>query len=199
MPGSHGFTRVLLLIATTVICVWLVTWSVNVFGFHSPITAFLVNWLIVTWMATVALSIRLPLPSRYYDIKACENGGRIYEHLGVRFFKKLVRRGPLSIFSRTLRLPKDDTTAALRLLDQKMRRAEAIHLFSFLAIWPFICYSVLRKWSDVAGWLLLFNLMVNGYPIMLQRYNRIRLHKLRIQIRAIRGGVGDAGLRTWAS
>ncbi len=178
MPESHGFTRTLLLIATTVTSVWLMTWSVDAFGFPSPITAFLVNGLVVAWMAMVALSIRLPLPSRYYDIKACENGGRVYEHLGVRFFKKLVRSGPLSIFSRTLRLPKDDARAALRQLDQTMRRAEAIHVFSFLPIWPFICYSVLRKWSNAAGWLLLFNLMVNGYPIMLQRYNRIRLHKL---------------------
>jgi hypothetical protein len=178
MPGPHGITRILLLIAATAASGWLMTWSVDVFGFPSPITAFLVNWLVMAWMATVALSIRLPLPSRYYDIKACENGGRIYEHLGVLFFKELVRRGPLSIFSRTLRLPKDDTTAALRQLDQKMRGAEAIHVFSFLAIWPFICYSVLRKWSSAAGWLLLFSLMVNGYPIMLQRYNRIRVYKL---------------------
>ncbi len=178
MPGSHGVTRILLLIAATAASGWLTTWPVDAFGFSSPITTFLVNWLVMDWMAMVALSIRLPLPSWYYDIKACENGGRIYEHLGVRFFKRLVRRGPLSIFSRTLRLPKDDTTAALRQLDQKMRRAEAIHVFSLLAIWPFICYSVLRKWSDAAGWLLLFSFMVNGYPIVLQRYNRIRLHKL---------------------
>ena len=181
MPGSHGFTRILLLLTTTLTVVWLMTWSVDAFGFTSPITAIIVNWFVMAWMAMVALSIRLPLPSRYYDIKACENGGRIYEHLGVRFFKKLVRRGPLSIFSRTVRLPKDDTTAALRQLDQKMRRAEAIYVFSFLAIWPFICYSALRKWSDAVGWLLLFNLMLNAYPIMLQRYNRIWLHELLAQ------------------
>ena len=129
-------------------------------------------------MAMAALSIRLPLPSRYYDVKRWENDGHIYERLGVHFFKRIVRRGPLSIFSRMFRLPKDETALALRELDQKMRTAEAIHVLSFFAIWPVICYSMLRKWFDAAGWLLLFTLMVNVYPIMLQRYNRIRLHKL---------------------
>ena len=170
----------------------LLTWAVGAFGFRSPITAFLVNWLVMAWMAMSALSIRLLMPGRYYDIKACESSGRIYTHLGVRFLKKLVRRGPLSIFSRTLRLPKDNSTAALQQLDHAMRRAEAIHAYSFLAMWLFICYSVLRNWSDAAGWLFLFNSMVNGYPIMLQRYNRIRLQKLltRNERRAA-GAMGD--------
>ncbi len=178
MPEIPQSKRTLALIAATVASVWLMVRSVDTFGFRSPITAFLVNWLAVAWIAMAALSIRLPLSSRYYDIKACENGGRLYERLGVRVFRKLVRRGPLSIFSRTLRLSNDAPRAALLQLDQKMRRAEAIHVVSFLSIWPFIGYSVMRKWFDAAGHLLLFNLMINGYPIMLQRYNRIRVHKL---------------------
>jgi hypothetical protein len=104
-------------------------------------------------MATIALIIRLPLPSQYYEIKAYESSGRIYVLLGVPFFKKLVRRGPLSIFSRTFRLPKDESQTALLQLDQKMQEAEAIHVFSFLAIWPFICFSILWKWLDGATWL----------------------------------------------
>jgi len=179
VPGSHLiFTRLLLLIGTTAVSGWLIIWAIGSFGFSSPITAFLLDWLVVACMATVALTIRLPLPSQYYEIKAYESSGRIYVLLGVPFFKKLVRRGPLSIFSRTLRLPKDESQAALLQLDQKMKGAEAIHVFSFLAIWPFICFFILWKWLDGAAWLLLFNLMVNGYPIMLQRYNRIRLYEL---------------------
>jgi len=176
--SSQLFTRLLLLIATTAVSGWLIIWASGSFGFSSPITAFLLDWLVVACMATIALIIRLPLPSQYYEIKAYESSGRIYVLLGVPFFKKLVRRGPLSIFSRTFRLPKDESQTALLQLDQKMQEAEAIHVFSFLAIWPFICFSILWKWLDGAAWLLLFNLMVNGYPIMLQRYNRIRLHEL---------------------
>jgi Glycosyl-4,4'-diaponeurosporenoate acyltransferase len=163
VPGSsHLFTRLLLLIATTAVSGWLIIWAIGSFGFSSPITAFLLDWLVVACMATIALIIRLPLPSQYYEIKAYESSGRIYVLLGVPFFKKLVRRGPLSIFSRTFRLPKDESQTALLQLDQKMKGAEAIHVFSFLAIWPVICFSILWKWLDGAAWLLLFNLMVNG-------------------------------------
>ena len=101
--------------------------------------------------------------------------GRIYEHLGICLFKKMVRRGPLSIFSRTFRLP---NRAAVLQLEKKMRSAEAIHVYSSFAILPLIGYSVPRNWWGAIGCLLLFNFLVNGYPIMLQRYNRIRLHKL---------------------
>jgi hypothetical protein len=178
MLENRRFTLILVIIATTVIVAAILTLSAGAFGFRNPITAFLTNWLVMAWMAMLALAIRLPLPSAYYDIRTCERSLSIYQQLGIRVFNKVVRRGPLSIFSRTLRLAKGNTTAALQHLDHKVRGAEAIHVWSFLAIWPFICYSVLREWPDAAGWLLLFSVVVNGYPIMLQRYNRIRLQKL---------------------
>ena len=177
MPSSLGLLRVLMLIATTIAVGWLMAWAIEDLGLSNPITAFVVNWLVMAWMATVATSIRLPLPSRYYGHSAWERGGLIYEQLGILFFKRLVRRGPLSIFSRKLRLPQDKTTAALSQLDQLMRRAEAIHVFSLLAICGVIGDCVLRKRFDAAGWLLLFNGMLNLYPIMLQRYNRIWIEK----------------------
>lgn len=188
MPASPGLVRVSLLIATTIAVGWLMAWAVEDLGFSSPITAFVVNWLVMAWMATVATSIRLPLPSGYYGIRAWEGGGLIYEQLGIWFFKRLVRRGPFSIFSRKFRLPKDNATAALSQLDQLMRRAEAIHMFSFLAIWGGIGYSVLRKRLDAAGWLLLFNSTLNVYPIMLQRYNRIWLEKLLMRNERLAAG-----------
>jgi hypothetical protein len=206
MPASPGLLRVSLLIATTIAVSWLMAWAVEDLGFSSPITAFVVNWLVMAWMATVATFIRLPLPSRYYGHSAWERGGLTYEQLGIRFFKRLVRRGPLSIFSRKFRLPRDNATAALSQLDQLMRRAESIHIFSFLAICGVIGYSVLRKRLDAAGWLLLFNSMLNTCPVMLQRYNRIWLEKRRMRngrlaagARGERSGVRDAGLGTSVS
>jgi len=39
-------------------------------------------------------------------------------------------------------------------------------------------YALLRGWFDAAAWLLAFDVLINGYPIMLQRYNRIKLQEL---------------------
>ena len=177
MLENRRVPHILAIISTTLIVAAVWKLWVGAYGFRNPITAFLTNWLVMAWIATLTLSIRLPLPSDYYDIRTCERR-RIYEQLGIRAFKKVVSRGPLSIFSRTLRLTKRNPRSALQHLDYKVRRAEAIHVCSFLAILPFIIYSVLRGWADAAGWLLLFGVLVHGYPVMLQRYHRIRLQKL---------------------
>ena len=164
--------------AVTITAVYLIVWSLDAFGFRSPTFAFLVNWLAVSWVAFAGQAVHFSFPQRYYDIRAFERTGQVYERLGIRLFKRLVRRGPLSIFSPTLRFPKEKTISALRHLDDEMRKAEAGHLFAFVLVLLFSSYALLRGWFDAAGWMLAFNIIIDGYPIMLQRYNRIKLKDL---------------------
>lgn len=172
------FKKLVLFTATTLVAVFLILWSLDTFGFHSPISAFLVNWLPLSWIALVSQSVDFALPSSYYTAKTFERTGQVYERLGIRLFKRLVRRGPLSIFSPTLRFPKDKTISALRHLDHNMQQAETVHVVIFMVILGLIIYPLLRGWFDVVGWLLAFNIIINAYPVMLQRYNRIKLHEL---------------------
>ncbi len=162
----------------TIAAAALIIWTLDAFGFRSPISAFLVNWLAMSWVAVAGQAIQFALPSSYYDIKAFEQTGQVYERLGIRLFKRLVRRGPLAIFSPTLRFPKEKTIAALRRLDHEMRKAETGHVFIFVLMLLFIGYTLLQGWFDAVGWLVVFNVLINGYPIMLQRYNRILLQAL---------------------
>jgi hypothetical protein len=170
--------KLAVLALATIGVVLLVIWSLDAFGFRSPVFAFLLNWLAMSWAAMAGQVIRFALPASYYDIKTFERTGQVYERLGVPLFKKLVRRGPLAIFSPTLRFPKDKTSAALQHLDYEMRKAETGHVFIFLLMLVFISYALLNGWFDAVGWLLAFNILINGYPIMLQRYNRIMLQEL---------------------
>jgi hypothetical protein len=48
----------------------------------------------------------------------------------------------------------------------------------------FTGYALFRRWLDAVAWLLAFNVIINLYPIMLQRYNRIKLEAL-IQMQAV--------------
>jgi hypothetical protein len=161
--------------ATTVV---LLLWSLDAFGFRSPMFAFLVNWLAMSWVAMLGQVVQLSFAPRYYAARPFEHNGRIYERLGIRLFKRLVRRGPLTAFSPTLHFPKDKTVPALRNLDNEMRKAETGHVLSFALVLVFAAYALLRAWLDAVAWLLLFNTIINGYPIMLQRYNRIKLQEL---------------------
>ncbi len=168
--------QLLLIVAATVGVAYLLKWSSDNFGFRSIAFAFLANWLIMAWIAILGQMLIFTYPPRYFTIKPFEQNGRLYEKLGVGVFKKLVRRGPLSIFSPTLRFI--GGVSALPKLEYEMRKAEAGHLTIFLVVLLFAGMAMVRGWFDAAGWMLLFSILLNGYPIMLQRYNRIRLQRM---------------------
>jgi hypothetical protein len=64
---------------------------------------------------------------------------------------------------------------SLRDLEGQMCKAEAGHAVIFLLVLVGVGYCLVRGWPDAAAWLALFSVPINGYPIMLQRYNRIKL------------------------
>ena len=170
--------KLLLFTAATVAALALILWTVSSFGFRSPAFAFLINWLAMSWMAVIGQVANFSFAPRYYEAKPFEHAGQVYERLGIRLFKKLVRRGPLSIFSPTLRFPKEITVSASQNLLDEMRQAETGHAIVFVLVLLFAGYVALKGWLDAVAWMLLFNILINGYPIMLQRYNRIKLQEL---------------------
>lgn len=167
-----------LFIAATVAVILLIAWSLDAFGFRSPLAALLLNWLVMSWMALVGQVIHLSFPEPYYSIRPFEQTGHVYECVGIRLFKALVRRGPLAIFSPTLKFPKEKSVAALRNLENEMRNAETGHALVFMLVLLFVGYAALNGWLDAVVWILAFDILINGYPIMLQRYNRTQLQEL---------------------
>jgi len=172
------FKKLISFTITTSIAIFLIVWSLDAFGFRSPLFAFLVNWLAMSWVALNGQLVQFSFAPRYYTTQPFEHTGQVYERLGTRLFKRLVRRGPLAMFSPTLRFPKDKTVPALRTLENEMRKAETGHVLIFVLMLVFVGYALLQGWLDTVAWLLLFNILINGYPIMLQRYNRIKLQYL---------------------
>lgn len=168
--------RIFVVLGATVALVLSVIWFTHVVGFWSWASAFCATWFVIVWLATLHLLMRLRFPEWYYQPKNFDKFGRVYELLGVLFFRKLVRRGPLHIFA-----PKYQYSGRrelLPLLEQETRTAEAIHMFAFFASLLLVAYALYYGWFDSVGWLLLFNVLLNVYPVMLQRYNRVRLQRL---------------------
>lgn len=116
------FKKLVLLALATFAAVYLMIWSLDAFGFRSPLFAFLLNWIAMSWIAIAGQAVHFSLPQRYYRVRGFERTGRVYEQLGIRLFKRLVRRGPLAMFSPTLRFPKDRTISALQRLEDEIRR-----------------------------------------------------------------------------
>jgi len=80
----------------TLIAIALLGWLLQAFDWQSPLFAFLVNWLVMSWIATSSEVIQIAFAPGYYAIQPFEQSGRLYERLGIRVFKRLVRCGPLA-------------------------------------------------------------------------------------------------------
>lgn len=167
--------RAAILTATTAVAVVLLAVTLARFGAQSVVFAFAVVWIPMTWLGTASRVITPRLPDWYHDLRSFECDGRIYALLGVRLFKALLRRGPMAIFNPDLHLPSEPTTTSLAQLDQRMRDAEASHVILLVATLAVVGHAVVRGWWSAAGLTLVFNILLNGYPVILQRYNRALL------------------------
>jgi hypothetical protein len=167
--------RVLFLIGTTAVFSALLAWLLRTFGMNSVAFAFFVVWLPMTWLGTISRFVRVRLPEACHTLRGFEHDGRVYERVGVRLVKRLLRRGPFALFNPGLHLPTERTPDSLMRVDDRMRGAEASHLILFVLTLALVAHAVIRGWWLVASVTLLFDVLVNGYPVMLQRYNRILL------------------------
>ncbi len=150
----------------------MLVWAARAFGGRGPIFAFLVVWIPLAWFPTVGLVWRISLPAGWYALRPRERAGKVYERVGVRVAKRALRRGPLSVFSRSMRLPANATRQDKAALMSQMENAETSHVLAFLVgCVAAMGTAIAGAWST-AGLVLLFNCLVNVYPVMLQRYNR---------------------------
>jgi hypothetical protein len=137
-----------------------------------PWFALVVVWVPMTALGTISHVVPLRLPQRFHRLRPFEIDGRLYERLGVPVFKRLLRRGPATWFNPRLRMPAIRDADSLDRLDAAMQTAEATHAVLFAATLPVVVHAIGRRWWAAAAWTLVLDLLMNGYPVMLQRYNR---------------------------
>ena len=122
------------------------------------------------------LGFSLTLPHSYYRWFAFERRGRVYRWLGVRAFKRILLRTRLAGLNPSIRYSGDRNS--LGVLESRMRQAEAAHVLVLVVVAAATGIAVFRGWWALTVWLSGFNGLMNGYPIMLQRYNRGRLSEV---------------------
>lgn len=172
----------------TFIAAAVLTWGRRTFGARSVWFAFFTVWVPMTWLGTISRVAPPRLPASYHRLRAWERDGRIYERLGVTAAKAALRRGPLAVFNPQLHLPEQRTPERLEHLEQKMCEAEASHFMLMCANLGVAARVAARGHVRTAGWMMLFDALMNGYPVMLQRYNRALLHR---RFSATAGDRGD--------
>ena len=149
-------------------------------GLSSFLFAWILNFML---MITVLFCTQLTKPrlaSTYYNSKKWEMEGKIYEWIGVNLFRKLlVWMGWEKLNKKTN--PVKKKPSALIHLEYSTRQSEFGHLVIFFIVSSFTIYVAIRFGITKSLWLLSLNVILNIYPIILQRYNRPRIHKLIMQ------------------
>ena len=170
----HNAAWIRLLTGTTLIVSFAVTlvWGVRAYG-RSIVFAFAINWVLILWAILFASNVvRLRLPARYYAARSFERGGRVYDLLGVRRFRRTLRRVLWSVNPALLRSQPSERETMI----EGTKDAETGHLFILIVITGITLRALAYGWWDTAGWLLLFNILHNGYPILSMRQLRARLN-----------------------
>ena len=141
-----------------------------------------VIWLLA--LALLAHPLGQALPRRFHPERPpfrpwkWEKNGRIYSRLGIEKWKKLVpdmsRLLPDMVKKQVT--PTAVTAAQTAVLVQETCVAEAVHTASSLL--GLVCLGLWPGWGGVLVWLVWF-LLGNLPFILIQRYNRPRLLRLR--------------------
>ena len=116
------------------------------------------------------------IPNYYFKPKKFETLP-FYESIGVRIFKKfLPTMGDYLI--RITGYHCVEGKRDIKLMELISRLYELTHLVIFVIITISIISSIIALDLQNALMLFLLNIVVNLYPIMTQRYNRIRLYRI---------------------
>lgn len=166
----------MLVTCSAVVPLALLAWALRAFGADSLWWAFLVVWVPMAWLGTISRVATPHLPAGWHRLRRFERSGRVYELLGVRVVKWLLRRGPLAVFNPHLHLPAERTPEHLARLEQRMKDAEASHAILLVLTLAVVANALAHGWWAAALWTVVFDLLLNGYPVLLQRYNRALLH-----------------------
>lgn len=172
----NGLRKTFLVLVVSAVHLYLLKWILDAYGFRSFSFALLSNCLIVSWVALAGQFVSFIMGSRYYRIRPFEREGHLYKKVGIVFFQMLLGHGPWTILNPTLRF--SGKAAQLAGLEKEMRKAEGGHLLAFITVSLASVFAAVQGWLDAAGWLSLFNVPFNLYPVMLQRVNRARIQRI---------------------
>ena len=117
------------------------------------------------------------LPRAYYALRRPGSLLAAYRSFGVATF----RRALLAVYwgaPHRRRRYFDGTRAGLAGLDYESRQAEFGHVGALAAIGLASALLLSRGYVALAGFATAINLLGNGYPVLLQRYHRLRLRRL---------------------
>ncbi len=141
--------------------------------------AFWINWFLMIWAHLLMTWTPVRFPADYYVLRTFEQP--LYRWLQVPLAQKMLRRLPHATFAKAQH--ESTITNRLHYLKRTMMDVETAHMLIWIIVGMIQVYAMARGWWEVATWLFLWNMLLNGYPVMVQRYNRMRIRQLQHRLR----------------
>ena len=168
--------KILLLVLIVIVTGALVYALVHFIGMQGFAFAWALNFLLMAGVQAFTETLKSKHTSAYYKEKPWERKGKIYESFGINFYRKLlVWIGWEKLNKKTK--PVEKNSKALMHLHYQTKQSELGHLIIFIVVLGFNVAVAFKFGILKSLWLLVLNVLLNLYPILLQRYNRPRIER----------------------
>ena len=168
--------KILLLILITLFTIGSISALVHYIKMDGFSFAWALNFLLMLCVLTFTETLKGQLTSSYYNEKGWERKGKIYEYVGIGFFRKiLVWIGWEKLNKKSA--PVEKNTEALMNLNYQTKKSELGHLIILIIVLGFNVFVAFKFGVLKSLSLLILNVLLNLYPIFLQRYNRPRIQR----------------------
>jgi len=168
--------KVLILVFISVITVGLVYALAYYIRIDSFSFALALNFMLMACVLTFTEAMKSGLNSPYFNEKTWEKKGKIYESLGIHFFRKLLVVIGWEKLNKKSK-PVQKNPEALVNLYYRTKQDELGHLIITIIVLGFNIFVAYQFGILKSMWLLILNLLLNVYPVFLQRYNRPRIER----------------------
>ena len=138
--------------------------------------AWVLNFMLMMAVSSIMQTFKPRFTAKYFDSKQWEAGGKVYKWFGVNVFRKLLVWVGWEKLHKAVSPVKKDL-GALKQLEYNTRQADFGHLVIFFIVMAFTIWVAYQEGIAQSWWLFSLNVILNVYPIMVQRYNRPRLQK----------------------
>lgn len=168
--------KTLALSAILLVTIGLTHFLISYVGMQGFLFAWVLNFLLMMCVLLFTETLRSPFTSPYYEEQKWEADGKIYKRLGINVFRKLLVWVGWEKLNKKSN-PVEKSTKALLQLHYRTKQSEFGHIVIFVIVFGFTVFVALEFGFVESLWLLFLNILLNLYPIFVQRYNRPRLSR----------------------
>ncbi len=153
----------------------------HVVGVASPWFALIASFCVLGFLDLVMPLVRIRLPRPLRLSRPWEVRSAVYRAMGVPVFGAILRGTPLRMLNK--RVYMNASYRDLRPVRTHLENAEAAHFWGGMVTLPYLILAWAQEWWSALTSVVLFNLLVNVYPILHLRSVRARIERREVKSR----------------